>query len=131
MNDQPPTGLSRRERQILDAVYTAGRATAAEVRAGLPDPPSDSAVRTLLRIMERKGHLTHTAVDGRYLYAPVRRRPQAGRGALRRLLRTFFDNSAAKAMAALLDGSVADLSPAELDEIAALVDQAKQRNGEP
>ncbi len=131
MGDRGPAGLTRRERQILDVVYAAGRATAAEVRAALPDPPSDSAVRTLLRIMERKGHLTHAAVGGRYVYAPVRRRPQAGRGALRGLLRTFFDNSAARAVAALLDGSVADLSPAELDEIAALVDQAKQRNGEP
>ncbi len=129
---RPPaaaTELSRRERQIMDVVYAAGSATAADVRAGLADPPGYSAVRALLRILEGKGHLTHTADAGRYVYAPVRPRRTAARSAVRRLLDTFFDRSPAKAVAALLDAADADLTDAELAELSALIEAAKRQKG--
>ena len=114
----------------MDAVYAAagGPPSAADVRAALPDPPSYSAVRALLRILVDKGHLTHAAADGgKYVYAPTRPRTSAAAGAVRRLLQTFFDNSAAKAVAALLDAADADLTPAELAELQALIDAAKRK----
>ena len=118
--------LSRRERQIMDVIYRLERASAAQVVAELPDPPSYSAVRALLRILEEKGHLRHVEEGGKYVYQPTRPREHAGRSALRRVLRTFFDNSAEKAVAALLDLSDADLSPEELDRLAKLIEQARK-----
>jgi predicted transcriptional regulator len=126
-----PAGLSRRERQIMDLIYARKQATALEVRQGMADPPSYSAVRALLRILEKKGHLRHEAVSGKYLYIPVRQRSHAGRGALRGILQTFFDNSAARAVAALLDVSDAKLSDAELAEISELLEKAKKRGTKP
>jgi BlaI family transcriptional regulator, penicillinase repressor len=120
----PP--LSRRERQIMDIVYRSGRATAAEVLESLPDAPSYSAVRALLRILEDKGHLTHSQDGPRYLYAPVVPRDAARESALRNVVRTFFDGSATDAVAALLDMSGDNLSPGELDEIAGLLRRAKR-----
>src|SRR3954465_4562183 len=101
-----PTGsmdLGRRERQIMDAVYRLGRATAADVLGDLPDPPSYSAVRGMLRLLEDKGHLRHEQDGPRYVYLPTTERDEARRSALAHLLRTFFDNSRESAMAALLD----------------------------
>jgi predicted transcriptional regulator len=115
----------------MDAVYAAGRATAAQVRAALPDAPGYSAVRALLAILERKGHLTHTVEAGRYVFAPTRSRTSAAKSALRRVLTTFFDNSAAKAVAALLDAADADLSPQELAELQALIDHARAKGKRP
>jgi predicted transcriptional regulator len=120
-------GLSRRERQIMDAMYAGGPSTAAAVRAALPVAPSYSTVRALLKILENKGHLRHTEVDGKYIYAPTRPRGSAGKSALRRVLKTFFDNSASKAVAALLDAVDADLSQDELAELTALIDQARNK----
>src|SRR3954469_8870767 len=114
MADRPAEQLSRRERQIMDVVYRLGQATAVEVLAGLPDPPSKTAVRTLLRILEEKGHLTHRQEGLAYVYLPSRPREQAGRSALRRVLQTFFEGSLEKAVAAHLGDSAADLSPDEL-----------------
>jgi len=111
----------------MDAVYATGPLTAAEVRASLPDPPSYSAVRALLRILEDKGHLTHTETAGKYIYAPVRPRASAAKSALLRMLQTFFDNSAAKAVAALLDAADANLSADELREMSALIEQARHK----
>jgi len=118
--------LSRRERQIMDIVYRLERATAAEVLERLPDPPSYSAVRAMLRILEEKGHLTHSQDGPRYVYAPTVAPEQASRSALRHVLRTFFDGSAAQAMAALLDETGDELSEGELDRLAALIDEAKR-----
>ena len=119
--------LSRRERQIMDVVYRLGRASAADVTAQLPDPPSYSAVRALLRILEDKGHLRHTeeAGTGKYVYSPVRPRDHAGKSALQRVVQTFFDNSAEKAVAALLDLADRELSEAELERLAKLIEQAR------
>lgn len=117
--------LSRRERQIMDVIYAAGEATAAHVLGALPDPPGYSAVRALLRILEEKGHLRHRSIGGKYIFAPTRPRTRAGRSALRRVLRTFFDNSAVKAVAALIDVSDAQLSERELAELSALIERAR------
>jgi BlaI family transcriptional regulator, penicillinase repressor len=128
VNGYPAHALSRRERQIMDIVYARGEAAAAEVRAALPDPPSYSAVRALLAILVDKGHLKHRSEQGRYIYAPTRRRALAGRSALRRVLDTFFEGSLEKAVAALLQGSDAKLSEQDLKRLGQLIQQA-QREG--
>ncbi len=115
MAKRPPQ-LSRRERQVMDIVYERGRATAGDITAALPDPPSYSAVRALLRILETKGHLRHDADGLRYVYSPTVPRDQASRSALRSLVRTFFDGSATQAVAALLDQS--KLSDDDLERLA-------------
>lgn len=116
--------LSRRERQIIDILYAHGRATAAEVQAALPEPPSYSAVRAMLRILEEKGHVRHEQDGPRYVYAPTIARDNAKRSALHHVLQTFFDGSAAKAISALLDDT-SKMSDAELDRLARLIDQAR------
>jgi predicted transcriptional regulator len=125
MARQSPLHLSRRERQIMDAIYRLGEASALDVRREMPDPPSDSSVRTMLGILEQKGHLGHRKDGLRYVYAPTRPREAAGRAALRGVLKTFFDSSAEKAVAALLDLSGSRLSQQELDRLGRLVDDAR------
>ena len=120
------TGLSRRERQIMDFLFQRGRATVAEVMDGLPDPPSYSAVRAMLRTLEQKGRVAHEE-DGRaYVYRPTLRKDAARRSALSHLLKTFFDGSTEHAVAALLDLNAPRMSEAELDRVAELVEQAKR-----
>lgn len=126
MDGSPVAELSRRERQIMDIIYRRRRATVAEVRADLPDPPSYSAVRALLRVLEEKGHLTHEQDGPRYIYQPTVPRDEARESALERLLRTFFDGSTEKAVAALLDMSTDDLSEAELERLARLIEEARK-----
>lgn len=120
-----PHDLSRRERQIMDVLYTSGRSTAAEVQTAMPDPPSYSAVRAMLRILEEKGHVRHEQDGPRYVYLPTVGRDSAKRSALQHMLRTFFDGSAEQAIAALLDHSSAKLSDDELERLARLIDQAR------
>lgn len=103
MSDRSDVELSRRERQIMDVVYARGQATAAAVTENLPDPPSYSAVRAMLRILEDKGHLSHRKVGPRYVYLPTRSREKAGRSAIRRVVETFFEGSAAAVMVNLLE----------------------------
>ena len=122
-----PANLSRRERQIMDVLYHGGPASAGEVCARIADPPSETAMRTLLRILETKGHLRHTRVGTRHVYAPTVPRESAQRSALRHLLGTFFGGSAAAAVAALLDLSERDLTPAERRELKGLIDGARER----
>ncbi|HEV7223560.1 MAG TPA: BlaI/MecI/CopY family transcriptional regulator [Pirellulales bacterium] len=126
MGRTPADALSRRERQIMDVVYAQGEASAADVRAALPDPPSYSAVRALLAILVDKGRLKHRSQQGRYIYVPTRRRDQAGRSALRRVLDTFFEGSLEKAVAALLQGSDANLSEQDLKGLGRLIQQARK-----
>jgi predicted transcriptional regulator len=126
MADSKGTTLSRRERQIMDVIYARGSATAAEVEAALPDAPTYSAVRALLRILEEKGHLKHTMDGPRYVFAPVVPRNSARESALRGVVRTFFDGSPAGAVAALLDMSGDKLTPQDLDEISALLKRARK-----
>ena len=117
--------LSRRERQIMDVLYRDGQATAGEVLAALPDPPSYSAVRAMLRILENKGHARHVADGTRYVYTPTLPRDRAGKPALASVIETFFDGSTEKAVAALLDLSREELSADRLDRLAELIDQAR------
>jgi predicted transcriptional regulator len=126
MAQQRATQLSRRERQIMDIVYRLGSATASEVTAELPDPPSYSAVRAMLRILEDKGHLTHSVDGPRYVYAPVVPRNAARQSALKQVVRTFFDGSATDAVAALLDMSGRKLTAKEWNELGVLVERAKR-----
>jgi predicted transcriptional regulator len=118
--------LSRRERQIMDAIYQVGEATAQEVLGRLPEPPSYSAVRALLRILEDKGHVRHRRDGQRYVYAPTVPRDRARVSALRQVVRTFFDGSPGAAAAALLDLSRADLTDAELAKLETLVERARK-----
>jgi len=119
--------LSRRERQIMDVLYQRQRASAAEIRESLASPPSYSAVRALLRILEEKGHIRHAEKDLRYVYFPTVSRQRVRRAALRHLVETFFDGSAAQTVATLLDPSTARMSESELDRISELI--AKARKG--
>lgn len=119
-------GLSRRERQIMDVLYARGRATAQEVLEALPDPPSYSAVRALLRVLEDKGHVRHEQDGPRYAFLPVVAREKARRSALRRVLDTFFDGSTEQAVAALIDLQSARLDPQELERLARLIDKARK-----
>src|SRR5918998_5003606 len=123
---QTHSDLSRRERQIIDILYSNGRATAADVQAALPEPPSYSAVRAMLRILEDKGHVRHEQDGPRYVSLPTVPRDNAQRSAMRHMLQTFFDGSAEQAISALLGDSSAKLSPAELDRLARMIDSARK-----
>ncbi len=117
--------LSRRERQIMDFLFERERASVAEVMEGIADPPSYSAVRAMLATLEDKGRVTHVE-DGRaYIYQPSMRKETARQGALSHLLKTFFDGSTEKAVAALLDLKGQKLSTSELERVASLVEQAR------
>jgi predicted transcriptional regulator len=116
--------LSRREQQILDIIYAAGHATAADVRAAMPDAPTDAAVRTTLRILVEKGHLRIEPDGPRYTYWPTVARRTAQRTALRHMLTTFFDGSAASALAALLEIDDAGLSDAERRRVKQAIERA-------
>jgi BlaI family penicillinase repressor len=126
MKKQTLEHLSRRERQIMDIVYRMGRAGATEVLAELRDPPSYSTVRALLRILENKGCLRHELIGNRYLYLPTVAPRRASQSALRNLMETFFDGSAEKAVAALLDLSRDELSREELSRLSQLIADARK-----
>jgi predicted transcriptional regulator len=119
--------LSRRERQIMDVVYRRGTATAAQVAADLPDPPTPTAVRTMLRILEDKGHLTHERDGLRHIYRAVVDREKARESVIAHVVRTFFNGSAEQAMATLIDRSGHRLTDAELARLAGLINKARKR----
>ncbi len=118
--------LSRRERQIMDVLYRRNPASVAEIRGSLADAPSYSAVRALLRVLEQKGHVRHEAKDLRYVYVPTVPRERVRRRALRHMVETFFDGSAAQAVATLLEPSTTQLSDEELERISELIAKAKK-----
>ena len=118
--------LSRRERQIMDILFRLRRAGASEVRDQLPDPPSYSAVRTMLSRLEEKGHVTHERDGQRYVYRPTVDREAARETAVERVVRTFFEGSPGKTVAALLDRSARELSDEELDRLAELIDRMRE-----
>jgi predicted transcriptional regulator len=120
--------LSRRERQIMDILYRRGRATAAEIHEALPDPPTYSAVRAKLRVLEEKGHVRHEEEALRYVYLPTVARDTARRSALRHLVSTFFEGSVEQAVAALVDLSASNLSRPELERISNLIEEAKKES---
>ena len=119
--------LTRRERQIMDVIYARGEATAAEVQAGLPDAPSYSAVRALLRILEEKGVLKHRDDGPRYVYLPTQPADQARRSALERVVSAFFEGSLASAVASLVEARDGKLDPDELRRLEAIIAKAKTK----
>ncbi|MDR3698245.1 MAG: BlaI/MecI/CopY family transcriptional regulator [Candidatus Sulfopaludibacter sp.] len=120
------TGLSRRERQIMDILYQRGKAAAAEVREAMPDAPSYSAVRAMLRVLEDKGHVKHQAEGLKYVYVPTVARDKAKRSAVKHLLDTFFKESPEQVVAALLDVSSTRLTREELDRMSEMIEKAKR-----
>ena len=118
--------LPRREREIFEILVTAGEATAADVRKAMAEPPSHSAVRTMLARLEAKGMVTHSAVDQAYVYKSVPQPAKVRESALKNLVRTFFDGSAASAATALV-GLTKSMNPEELDALQRAIDQAKER----
>jgi len=121
--------LGSRERQIMDIIYRRGRATAAEVHNDLPDPPTNSAVRGMLRLLEEKGHLRHENDGPRYVYVPTVDPSKMSRSAVRHLVRTFFDNSAGTAVAAMLGMYESRLKDSDLDRLEALIEQVRGKGG--
>ncbi len=119
--------LSRRQRQILEALFELGEASAEELRAHMASPPSNSAVRATLKIMEDRGAVVRKAKGLRYVYRPGMARASAQTSAIHRLVRTFFNDSAEQAMVALLGATQERLSPEELDRIRDMIDRAKQK----
>jgi BlaI family transcriptional regulator, penicillinase repressor len=124
---QSHTRLGSRERQIMELVYRLGQATVAEVLAQIEDPPSYSAVRAMLRILEDKGHLKHVQDGPRYLYLPVVSGDRARRSILQDVVKRLFDNSTEKAVAALLESSSTRMSDAELERLQRLIDSSRHK----
>lgn len=118
--------LSRRERQIMDILFAKGRASGNEILENLPDQPSYSTVRTILRVLERKGHVRHIEENLRYVYLPAVPAKSMRRSALERVVRTFFDGSAKSAAAAFLDPAVFPLSKQDLDDLAQMIEKARK-----
>src|SRR2546423_12858654 len=126
MTKNPHAHLSRRERQIMDVIYGRDRPTPADVREATPLPPSYSAVRAMLRLLEEKGYLRHEQDGPRYVFLPTLSRERARQSAMKQLLQTFFDNSAEQAVAALLDMSRPPLHDAELDPLSEMIARARK-----
>ena len=126
--DDPASQLGKRERQIMEIVYRRGRATAAEVLADLPDPPSYSSVRAMLRYLEDKGHLRHEEEGPRYVYLPTAPAAEVRSSALSHVVRTFFDGSVTTAVATLL--GTKGLSRSEYERLSRLLDEAREEEGE-
>jgi len=119
-------GFSRREREILDILYQRGKASASEVRDAMEDAPSNSAVRTLLRVLEEKGHVRRRAEGLKYVYVPAVAKEKAKRTAVKHLLETYFDGSSEQIVAALLDVSSTALTRQELDRMTEMIEKAKR-----
>ena len=126
MKKQSIINLSRRERQIMDIIYQNGNATAAEVQKLLPDPPSYSSVRALLRVLEEKGYLKHKEQGPRYIYSPTITMEKAKNSALKHVMQTFFDNSTENVVAALLNISDSKLTADELDRLTNLINKMRK-----
>jgi len=121
-----PLDLGRRERQIMEAVYARGQASVSDVLEALADPPSYSAVRAMLNLLEEKGHLRRKKTGRKFVYLPTVPLERARRSALRNLLNTFFSGSATQAVASLIELENKRLSPEDLERLSRLVDEAKK-----
>lgn len=122
-----PEGLSRRERQIMDILHRLGRAAPDQVREALPDPPTYTAVNTMLRILRDAGHVGRTLEGKRYVYFPAQPRQSAARTALRQVVDTFFGGSAERAMTTLLSEAETNLTDEELEHLATVIQRAKEK----
>jgi predicted transcriptional regulator len=121
--------LGRRERQIMEIVYKRGRANAAEVLADIPDPPTYTAIRGMLRLLESKGYLRHEQDGPRYVYSPTADPDRVSKSALKHLVKTFFDDSASSAVAAMVGVYENDLSEADLDALQLVIEKARSKGG--
>ena len=126
MNKNSLLQLSRRERQIMDIIYQHGEASVAEVLENMPDPPSYSAVRAMVRILEEKGHLKHRVDGTKFIFKPTLPAENAKRSVLSHLVQTYFDGSVEQVVAALLDSSSTELSEPELDRLSQLIQEARK-----
>ena len=126
MNKPTSITLSRRERQIMDLLYRSGRATVAEIQQALPSPPSYSATRAMLRILEEKGHIRHEEDGPRYVFTPKLSRDSARKSALRHMVQTFFEGSAAKLVSTLVSEDAGRMSTEELSLLAKLIEKARK-----
>ena len=120
--------LSRRERQVMELLYRKGSASVAQLREGIPDKPSYSAVRVIVNVLERKGYLRHAQQGRRYIYSPVMPRKKAMQGALRQLVDTYFEGSLQQAVAAMVELNSGNLSDRDLEELARAI-RPKRRGG--
>lgn len=118
--------LSRRERQVMDILFSLGRASGPEIQERLPGQPSYSGVRTILRVLERKGHVRHIEEGMRYVYLPVMTREKATKSAIDRLVATFFGGSAKAAAAAFVDPSISQLSNEDLLDLERMIRKARK-----
>jgi len=125
--EHAPLDLGRRERQIMEVIYRLGRASVTEVRNEIPDAPTYSAVRGMLRLLEEKGHLTHVQDGIRHVYSPTVARKDMRETAIRHVLRTFFAGSISAAMATLLETEKEAASNEELDSLARMIEQAREQ----
>jgi predicted transcriptional regulator len=125
-NQQKQDTLSRREREMMNIIFARGRATATDVMEGMADPPSYSAVRATLRVLEQKGHVKHQHDGTRYVYTPTGNRDRVRLSALDQLLTTFFDGSAANVVATLIERQKGNMSPDELERLSQLIDEARK-----
>ena len=122
-----PVPLSRREREIMEVLFRRKEATAVQVAEGLADPPSNSAIRTHLRILEEKGHIRHRQDKLTYVFIPIEAPEKASRSALTQVVRTFFEGSLTKAVAALVDNDAESLSKADLNHLESIIKAAKSK----
>ena len=120
------SALSRRERQIMDILYQRGKSSASDVREAMPDAPSYSAVRAMLRVLEDKGHVKHRSEGLRYVYLPMVTHDKARRSAVKHLVDTFFSNAPEDVVAALLDVSSPRVTREELDRMSEMIERAKR-----
>ncbi|RYG29439.1 BlaI/MecI/CopY family transcriptional regulator [bacterium] len=126
---QPPGYLSKREQQIMEIAFSRDGVTANELCAAMPGNPSNATVRTLLRILEEKGQLTHREESGRFVYSPAQSRQSAARQALDKLVDTFFRGSVGDVVATLIRDDRSKLSDEEIERLQSLIEEAKRANG--
>jgi BlaI family transcriptional regulator, penicillinase repressor len=126
MKNKAANYLSKREQQIMELLYRKEPATANDLMALLPGEPSNSTVRTLLRILEEKGQVTKTEEDGKYIYSPAKAKKAAAKTALNRVLDTFYQGSVRDVVATLLDEEKNRLSDEDLDQLQEMIDKARE-----
>lgn len=127
MKQRPVHRLSRRERQIMEILYSAGHATVAEVLGYLPDPPSYSSVRALLAVLEKKGYVCHRNQGKAYRFSPTVSRARASRSALKNVVQTFFDGSIESVVAALMSMKSTRITDEEYDRLARLIERKRRQ----
>jgi predicted transcriptional regulator len=125
MTNLLPRGFSRRERQIMQILYQQGQASVSEVLEGLPDPPSYSAIRRLLAILEEKGQVTHAEVEGRYVYSPAQSWNAVSKSALQQVMETFFGGSVEQVVTTLLSGNETQLTDSQISRLTKLIESAR------